>query len=185
MNAKHAKQTKDAKRDAARGESRGKRTFVGIGEWLTKSQIALKGHLDSVTVAKYLDLDGAPKPNEKRQFHFKTVMEWIQANSNRVAGANSVEMRKLKEAVLRIDAEERAFDFGVKRGQYVAMTEIEPAIAAFCSQLTADLRQKFEFELPDKYEGKGAVDRKVMNAEGIDWVLKRLKAGTGALVSKS
>ncbi len=183
MTAKHAKQAEDAKSNAARGGARGHKPALHLGERLTRSGIAKRGHLDSVTVAKYLEMEGAPQPDERRRYDFKATIAWIEANAPR-ATANNLEMKSLREAKMRIEAEEAAFDFGIKKGRFIEREKLEPAIAAFCQQLTADMRAKFEFELPDKYEGKNAIERKVLNADGIDWVLKRLKTGAEELANK-
>ena len=62
-------------------------------------------------------------------------------------------------------------------------TGIEPAISGMMQGLTADMRAKLEFELPDKYAGCGAIQCKEMNAAAIDWILRRLKDGAAAVTS--
>jgi hypothetical protein len=83
-----------------------------------------------------------------------------------------------------MEAEDMAIDLSVKRGQFVDKKSIEPVIASFMAALTDDLRAKFEGELPQKYEGKTAAERAKLNADGIDYVLGRLKSGARPLTSK-
>lgn len=157
----------------------GRKSALKLGDRLNRLQIAKRSGLDRATVTKYLAAEGAPPPDERMCWSFKAAMEWF-AQVAPIAGGGS-EMKKLREAKLRVEAEEAAFDFGIKRGRYIEREEIGPAIAAFNAQLTADLRAKFEFELPAKYDGKKTVERQALNAAAIDWILKRLKHGQEAI----
>jgi hypothetical protein len=157
----------------------GKRRVVNVGDRLSRSQMALRAHMDRGTLAKYLAMEGAPKPDERELFSYTEVMAWIQRNAPTLA--SSEELRKLKESILRMEADDKAIDLAVKRGRLVDKMKIVPAVAAFNTQLTDDLRTKFEMELPPKYEGKSRIERQQMNADAIDWVLRRLKAGQHSL----
>ncbi len=159
---------------------RGLRRNAGKGEWLTRSQIALRAGIDREGVSRYLGMEGAPKPNKKMMFHFKTAVEWIKKNAPRL-GTSGEEMRSINLTIKRLDAEEKALDLAVKKGEFVEKKTIAPTVAAFMGQLTADLMSEFEQRLAPKYAGKTAIECQQMNAAAIDWVLKRLKAGASPI----
>jgi hypothetical protein len=125
-------------------------------------------------------MDGAPAADAKKRHDFRAAKDWIEKNAARIS-AGTEEMKRIKESIVRMEAEDMALDLAEKRGRLVDKKKIEPAIAAFCSQLTEDLRNKFEFELPPKYEGLDRAARGKLNADAIDWVLTRLKNGAAPL----
>lgn len=143
---------------------------------MTRSEIARRSKLDRETIRKYLATEGAPRPNKRQLYNYKAVLAWVEAQSPKLS-ANSDEMKRIKESLLRMEEEDARIDLNVKRGLYVEKEKILPAIQAFCAQLTVDLRAKFEQELPPKCIGRTAIDVQRMNAEAIDWVLTRLKGG--------
>lgn len=161
---------------------RGRKRKAGEGKRLTRSQIALRSGINRETVSQYLARDGAPKPDGDMRYDYDSALAFIKANAPKV-GQQSPEMAQMREALLRIQLEKEQIELAVQRGRYVDKTKIVPAIAGFNTQLTDDLRMKFESELPPKYEGKNRVERQQMNADAIDWVLRRLKAGQRPLTS--
>lgn len=171
------------KRKAKNAPKRPGRRAVKVGDWLTRTQIAFRAKVDRATVTKYLDLPGAPEPDDRGRFSYRQTIGWMERNATTSAG--SPKMREHREAIARIEAETKAFDLGVKRGEFVERTKIAPAIAAFMAALTADLQAKFERELPAKYEGKTLAERAALNASGVDFVLRRLKNGARPLTGES
>lgn len=161
--------------------SRGRRHVVNAGEWLTRSQIALRAGIDRETVSKYLGLAGAPKPDARMRFHYKRAMEWIGKTAPRLSAGNNEEMRALRESLLRMDVEERAIELGVKKGQFIERAKIKPAIDAVMGKLTVDLQDVFERELPGKYKGRTSIECVELNAAAVDRVLKRMREGWGAI----
>ena len=72
-------------------------------------------------------------------------------------------------------------DLAIKRREFIPVKEIEPAVAQFNTQLTADLETKFVHELPEKYQHMTELQRAEANRDAIVWVLTRLKAGQAAI----
>lgn len=169
-----------AARKKPKPKPRGRKRVVSVGDRLTRTQIALRAKIDRETVSKYLAMDGAPKPDGQMRYSYKAALAWIEKNAPRLA-SSSDEMRKIKESILRMEAEDMAIDLAVKRGRYVDKVTIEPTIAAFMAQLTDDMRTKFEQELPPKYERMTTVERQQSNAAAIDWVLTRIKSGAAPI----
>lgn len=168
-------------RTQAKAKPRGRRRVVSVGDRLTRTQIARRGKLDRDTVSKYLAMEGAPKPDKQMRYDFRAAMAWIERNAPRIA--SSEEMKKIKDSMVRMEAEDMAIDLAVKRGAYVDKKTIEPTIAAFMAQLTDDMRTKFEQELPPKYDRMTTVERMQANAAAVDWVLLRIKSGAAPITS--
>lgn len=166
-----------AKRKPLASSVRGRKVTPASGEWLSRSQLALRGKIDRGTLARYLAMKGAPRPNDKMRFPFTRVMEFVRRVAPHAGTEAGGESRKLRERLLQIEVEEREHDLAVKRGRTVDKARIDPVLASMFGQLTEDLRSKFERELPMKCPGKTPVEIMQMNAVAIDWVLTRLKNG--------
>lgn len=170
--------------DAEKPEARAKRSQTAgkepAGERLNRSHISARLVLDRRTVHRYLSMEGAPQPDAKKRYDFAAARKWIFEQSARKS-ANAEEMKALADSMKRMEHEDMALDLAEKRGRLVDRKKIEPAIAAFCAQLTEDLRNKFEFELPPKYEGLDRAARAKVNADAIDWILERLKSGAAQI----
>jgi hypothetical protein len=149
---------------------------------MSRSQIALRAGIDRETVTKYLAQPGAPQPNAKNLYEYHITVEWIRSMAPKL-NAGSDEMKAIKLAMAKMQREDFEIDLNVKRGLYVEKKAIEPTIAAFMAQLTDDLRNKFEQELPGKYEAKSTVERAKINADAIDFVLTRMKTGAAPITS--
>lgn len=158
---------------------KGRAPRTEIGDRLTRSAIALRAHIDPGTIKKYLEMEGAPKPDENRKYSMKDTLAWIERNAPRIA--NNEEMRTLKESLLRMEVEDRALELGKKKGQLIERAKIRPAIEAVMSKLTPDLQDVFERELPPKYKGRSTIECAELNAHGLDRVLRRMKEGWAAL----
>lgn len=165
------------KKKKAPAKPRGRRRVVGVGEWLPKTQIAYRAKMNREIVAKYLAMEGAPKPNEQQCYRYADVMAFIGKHAPRLSPGND-EGKTTRQAILKLQLEDMEIDLKVKRGLYIAKDEIEPAITEFMTALTEDLRAKFEFELPGKYEGMTTAERQRANIDAIDYVLRRVKEGS-------
>ena len=146
---------------------------------VSKSELARTLNLARATVLKYLAMPGAPRPGKHRRYDRHEVAKWIAANGS--ANVEGSEMRGLRALKLRLETEALEHEMKAKRGETITKAEIAPAIAAFNTELTVNLRQKFEIELPQKYRGKKQVECQQINAEAVDFILKRLKDGQWAL----
>ena len=87
----------------------------------------------------------------------------------------------MRQAILQMELEDMALDLAEKKGRLVDKKKIEPTIAAFMSALTTNLRNKFEFELPPKYDGLDQAARAKLNADAVDWVMTRIKTGAAPI----
>ena len=120
-------------------------------------------------------------PDDRRTYDVEAVAEFIsqQAKTAQIdASAKNYRVEKT-----RLEAEALAFDLQVKRGEYFRKADAAPVIAAMTSELVGLLREKFEMELPARYTGKGQIETAAMNAEAVDLILKRFKAGARPLMS--
>lgn len=151
------------------------------GRRLLKLDLARELGMSRTTLDGYLNLKDppAPKPDAARRYSVDEVQRFIAENSAK-AGTNA-EIRTLRETLLRMQVERETIELDELRGRYVRKDEIGPAVAIIAAQLTDDLRLKFETELPPKYDGRTTLERQKLNADGIDWVLRRLKHGTKKL----
>lgn len=162
--------------------AKGKRTAgkEPSGDRANRSQIAARLGIDRRMVLRYLAMEEAPQPDAKKRYDFAAARKWIFEQSARKS-QNAEEMKAIADSMKRMEHEDMALDLAEKRGRLVDRKKIEPAIASFCSQLTEDLRNKFEFELPPKYEGLDRAGRAKLNADAIDWILLRLKNGAAQI----
>lgn len=146
---------------------------------VTKSDLVRELKLSRTTVQKYLTQDGAPQPDPRTGYDVEKVRAHIaEQGSGSVEGSEVAQLRAQKQ---RLEIEEMEDARLLRRGELVKKSQIAPAVAAYNAGLTADLRQKFEIELPAKYKGRGMVECQQMNAEAVDWILARLKSGQWAL----
>lgn len=164
--------------------SRGRRRVVSAGDRLSRSQIALRSNIDRETVTKYLALKGAPKPDDKMRFDYQEALAWIDKNAPR-AGAGGDEQKKLRTELLRVQLELAQIQLATEKGESMRKADFGPTISAFMSDLTKNLVDIFEKELPSKLHGLSTVEIAALNAAGIDRVLKRLKAGAAPLVGEA
>ena len=144
------------------------------GRRLNKKMLAEELGISRPTLDEYLNRATAPQPDAMGTFSVEETAAYISRHG--VRAISSEEMKRIRMTLLRIQAKEAELDLAVKQGELVAIRELEPDFALMCNQLVADLRAKFEFELPARYVGKNAVECEQMNADGIDYVLTRLKA---------
>ncbi len=151
----------------------GRRRVVNAGEWLTRSQIAIRAVIDREIVSKYLGMEGAPKPDNKMRFNYKQAMEWIGDHAPR-AGAGGNEIRKIKEASARIQLERDQLELDELRGRLVDKKEIAPQIGAACAAFVAGLQRIHEGELPPKIAGKSVIEIRELIAAGNDRLIREL-----------
>lgn len=170
------KATPQTRKERAAGRWR-KKPRAGGRLNITRLAEAIK--VDRKTVSKWLAEPGAPKPDQHKRFDVAAADAWIKAQSPKIGA--SEEVKRLREWILKMEAEDMDLTLRQRRGELVKKSEIEPAITSFTSALVEHMRAKFEFELPGKYEGKTTEERAALNAQAIDFVLTQLKAGTAPL----
>jgi LPS sulfotransferase NodH len=145
---------------------------------MNRTQLAELLKSDRKTIRKYLSEPGAPKPDDAVRYSVEEVREWVE-RLRRKTPATSDEYKELSLSIRRMEAEDMALDLKARRGELVEKVKIRPTIAAVMSLLTENLRNRFEQDLPGKYEGKTTAERMKLNAEGVDFVLGQFKAGPG------
>ncbi len=163
-----------------------KRKAKPAGKRMTRTQISAFMPIDFRTLGRNLALPDAPRPDEHMRWDYEDVRAWCLKvkTDGRHAAPTATKGSELREKLLEAELEAKAFDLGVKRGQFIERTQIKPAVTAFNTQLTDDLRAKFEFELPSKYAGKNLIECQQLNVAAIDYVLRRLKEGQAPVLPK-
>ena len=146
---------------------------------LSKLQLSVRLGVSRETVHRYLARDDAPKPinrgGKRSLYDVEAFRAFYEQNSAR--GLDGGDLRKLKKEKLETELASAQFELGVRQRDYIAVKEIEPAVAAFNAQLLTDLETKFVHELPPKYKRLTELQAQEANREGIAWVLSRLKSG--------
>ena len=123
------------------------------------------------TLDAYLTMPGSPVPDESRTYDVEAVAEFIsqQAKTSAVdASAKNYRMEKT-----RMEAENLAFDLQIKRGEFFRKSVAIPVFAAMTADLVANLREKFEAELPPRYVGKSQIENAQMNQVAVDFIIAR------------
>lgn len=164
---------------ASEPKGRAPRSQLGVGDKLTRTQISKRLGMDRGTLAKYLGMEGAPKPDERNRYSLKAVEAWREANALRIG--NTQEMRTIKEAQARLELQKSELEFGIMQNRYVPRTEIRPGIEAVMGRLTVDMTAIFEGEIPPKCAGKTTIEIRELMAAAVDRVLKRMKEGWGQI----
>lgn len=126
-------------------------------------------------------MKGAPEPDEKMRFSYKAAIEWIDKNAPR-AGAGGDEQKKLRTELLRVQLELAQIELATERGESMRKADFAPTISAFMTELTKNMVDIFEKEIPSKCHGLTTVEIAALNAAGIDRVLKRMKSGAAPLM---
>ena len=151
---------------------------------LSKLQLSVRLGVSRETVHRYLARDDAPKPinrgGKRSLYDVEAFRAFYEANSPR--GLDGGELRGLKKQKLETDLAAAQFELGVRQRDYIAVKEIEPAVAAFNAQLLTDLETKFVHELPPKYKRMTELEAQEANKEAIMWVLTRLKSGQAEIL---
>lgn len=149
-------------------------------KWLNKTHLSRLLKVSRGTLDKYLAMPGAPKPNKRSEYKPSLVSVFVQGNAPR-AGGESDDLRDLKKRVLLANAQKAEIEVKQATEELIPVAKIRPVVEAYLSELTTNLQAKFEMELPPKYRGKNQIECAQMNAEAVDFVLKRMKAGAWLL----
>ena len=138
------------------------------------------------TLDKYLNMEGAPKPDDKGRFEVVAVLDWVRTHGNKALDSQGVMDWRAKKLELEcerlmVDVEMRQHALSVEKGEHISKEEASNIIVPLMLELSSLLRQKFEVELPTQYRGKSAVESGEMNAKAIDEIVARIKSGTKKL----
>lgn len=157
---------------------------------LRKITLASKLGISRPTLDKYLGMVGAPEPDENGSYDVEAVAKFIEANLATVGAphgkrepttpASSEEkttLSSLKIEKLSLECQKLRHALEVDRGDYISKREAAATIVPLMAELGSLLTQTFEMELPSRYVSKDAVDCAKLNADAIDKIIKRFKAG--------
>lgn len=148
---------------------------------LGKFKLAAELGVSRTTLDGYLARAGAPRPDKKKKFDVAEARAFLVAEGKGgVAGSEAGELRARK---LRLEVEELERAYALEKGDLVRASDLAPTIAAFNTQLMADLAQ-MEIELPPRCHGKDRIQIAALVAEWRDRILRNLKAGQWALATK-
>lgn len=114
-----------------------------------------------------------PVPDGDRLYDLNEVAAYIAANAANPTSTEAI--RRLRENLLKTQAEDAAMDLAVKRGRLIDRAAIEPGVAEIQAWWSSKLQAVFEGELPRKYEGKSTIDRQKLNADAIDRLMREFK----------
>jgi hypothetical protein len=145
----------------------------GVRRRLGKKELAQELGISRPTLDEYLDQEGAPKPDENGTYSVEDAGLWVANNS--VTAGSSKEMRRLREALMRIRVEAEEIDLAKNRGKLVDKATIEPQLAVATTTIVSELQKVFEDELPSKTFGKTVVEIREINAAGVDRVVQSWK----------
>lgn len=146
-----------------------------------KLQLALMLKISRPTLDVYLTMPGSPIPDKRRTYEIAAVESFIAANAKTSATNDAGKTYRTEKT--KMEAENLKFDLDVKRGEYFQRSVAIPVFANMTSELVANLRQKYELELPSRCVGKSLVEITQINIEAIDWIIKRFKAGARPLTA--
>lgn len=124
---------------------------------------------------RYLGLPGAPKPSANKTYSSLEISEWIAKAAKNINEKDVIKQLRAKK--LGLECERITLELSQERSILVPKAEIVPVIARLWGELHALLRQKFEFELPQRCAGRNAIEISQFNIEALAWVDSRFKAG--------
>lgn len=158
-------------------------TGTGAAPTVASSYVELAGILRVTrqTINTWKKRKGAPKPANNglhdvaawREFMRRNDLKGGEAEDGEVADIES----SLKARKLLAEVEERELRLGIRRGEYVAVEEVQQTWTEFVAQAKSMLRKKFEQELPPILSGLDATGIQEESRQAIDEVLTILHQG--------
>lgn len=133
------------------------------------------------TLDKYLNMEGAPIPDTQSAYDLEQVANFIAQIKNeegKIKGKNYWESEKA-----RLHCEKLLHELAVQRGEYISKSEASKTIIPIMAELGQLLKQKFELELPSRYQGKDRIECAQLNADAIDYLIRRFRSGVKDLVT--
>lgn len=149
--------------------------------WMTKAELSRRTGVSRQSVAKYLAAAGAPGADDKGKFDPVAAAFFLGVCHGRATESEGV--TKMRERKLELELSRMERVEAMERKEVVWKKTIEPTIAVFMQQLTEDMRNKFEFEGPQRYERLSNPERQQFNAAAVDWIINRVKIGAKPLTT--
>jgi len=126
-----------------------------------QDKLAIALGISRPTLRKFIDMPNAPQPHPQKGYNIEAVRAFIQAQSaaqrqqtNAVFTDENFVKLRMREVFAKTQRQE--FDLAVKKGEYVARTEIAAEISGLVSRTVTMFRRHFENELPSELVGLNA-----------------------------
>ena len=129
------------------------------------------------TLSTWQKMEGAPKPLSNGLWPVADWREFVRLRGLKSGKAPVGNEDALKARKLLAEVEERELRIAVKKGEYVALTQVRAEWIGLVAQATAILRAKFENELPPVLSGLDATGIQAECRKAIDEVLRCLHEG--------
>ena len=129
------------------------------------------------TLSTWQKMDGAPKALSNGLWPVADWREFVRLNGLKAGKAPVGNEEALKARKLLAEVEERELRIAVKKGEYVALTNVREEWIGLVAQATSILRAKFENELPPVLSGLDATGIQKECRRAIDEVLQVLHQG--------
>jgi hypothetical protein len=126
------------------------------------------------TLSSWQKMDGAPKALSNGLWPVADWREFVRVRGLKLGKTPSVNEEALKARKLLAEVEERELRIAVKKGEYVALTQVREEWIGLVAQATSILRAKFENELPPVLSGLDATGIQRECRRAIDEVLRCL-----------
>lgn len=150
--------------------------------WLRKVDLAPALGITRPTLDKFLFRPDAPKPDSEQRYEVELCAAYIAKAEleKQSSGKNYWEAQKA-----RLHCQEIEHRIARERGEFISKAEASKTIIPIMAELGALLKQKFELELPSRYQGKDRIECAQMNAEAIDYISRRFRSGVKDLLVES
>jgi hypothetical protein len=129
------------------------------------------------TLSTWQKMDGAPRALSNGLWPVADWREFVRLNGLKAGKAPVGNEEALKARKLLAEVEERELRIAVKKGEYVALTNVREEWIGLVAQATSILRAKFENELPPVLSGLDATGIQKECRRAIDEVLQVLHEG--------
>lgn len=128
------------------------------------------------TVGDWARETDAPKPDKYRRYGAYPDLRFFLRKRDVAKGGAGTTGNPLKDRKLELEVEEMERVAALRRGDVVSLKEIADTISSLWANHSTFLHQKFEHELPPKYQGKNEVERRQLNVDALYEVATAFKA---------
>lgn len=151
------------------------------GPRLRKISLAEKLGITRPTLDKYLEMEGAPQPDEDKSYDVDAVAKFIEDRAPNTMGKDVSYLNDLKAQKLVLECEKLRDQIARDQGDFISKKEAAATIIPLMAELDALMKQKYELELPSRYQGKDQVECAAMNAEARDAINRRFRQGVAKI----
>lgn len=147
------------------------------GTRITKAALARLIGVQASLITYHLGKEGAPKPDKFKRYVRDEAERWVRDGMAWAVAATTPATKAMKERLLALELEEKEAAAALRRGETVAMKDISDTISALWVEHESLMRQKFEHELPPKYQGKNEVERRQLNVKALLEIGEAFRSG--------